>query len=134
MVNVLIFQALFSFCSNIKCWFSELDSQSPCKNSKQGRPWSDCSFRSSLLRVCTVCLGLFDRQHLLIFFLCQNIFIPKPSPNIDYFSACSTLFLGLLYLMACISVRISLFRSPLLSTTLTLFCTFNTFRRPSTTV
>ena len=34
-------------------------SQKDCQNSKQGRPWSDCFFRSSLIWVCAVCLGLF---------------------------------------------------------------------------
>ena len=32
------------------------------QNSKQGRPWSDCFFRSSLIWVCTVVLCIFDRQ------------------------------------------------------------------------
>ena len=34
-------------------------SQNDCQNSKQRRPWSDCSFRSSMIWVCTVCLGIF---------------------------------------------------------------------------
>ena len=29
-----------------------------CQNSKQGRPRSDCFFRSSLILVCSVCLGI----------------------------------------------------------------------------
>ena len=33
------------------------NSQNACGNSKQGRPRSDCFFRSSLIWVCTVCLG-----------------------------------------------------------------------------
>ena len=53
MVNVLKFRALFSFCSQTKCWFSALGLQ----YSKQGRPGSD-----SLIWVCTVCLGIFGRQ------------------------------------------------------------------------
>ena len=35
------------------------------QNSKQRRPWSDCFFRSSLIWVCTFCLGVFDRQLVL---------------------------------------------------------------------
>ena len=32
------------------------------QNSKQGRPRSDCFFISSIIWVCTVCLGIFGRQ------------------------------------------------------------------------
>ena len=56
-VNVLKFLTLFSFCSQLKCW----NYQNACQNSKQGRPWSDCFFRSSLIWICAVCLGVFDR-------------------------------------------------------------------------
>ena len=55
MVNVLKFQALFSFCSQIKCWFQGLN----ITKCKHGRLWSDCFFRSSLTWVWTVCLGPF---------------------------------------------------------------------------
>ena len=34
-------------------------SQNACQNSKQRRTWSNCSFRSSMIWVCTVCLGIF---------------------------------------------------------------------------
>ena len=33
-----------------------------CQNSKQGQPWSDCFWTSSLIWVCSVCLDLFGRQ------------------------------------------------------------------------
>ena len=59
--NVLQFQTLFSFFSLIICWLSGLE-LTKGKNIKQGRPWSDCFFRSSLIWVCTVCLGLFCKQ------------------------------------------------------------------------
>ena len=57
-------------CSKIKntvLLFSNkiLFSQNTCQNSKQGRPWSDCLFRSSLILVCAVCLGHFGRQIVL---------------------------------------------------------------------
>ena len=32
------------------------------QNSKPGRPWSDCLFRSSLIWVCAIWLGFFGRQ------------------------------------------------------------------------
>ena len=45
-------------------------------NSKQGRPWSDCFLRSSLIWVCTVCLGLFGRQ--LAFEILEHLlYIPE---------------------------------------------------------
>ena len=34
MVNVLKFRKFFSFCSQIKCWISGLNSQSACQKSK----------------------------------------------------------------------------------------------------
>ena len=39
-----------------------------CQNSKQGKPWSDCFFRSSLIWVCAVCLCLFGRKLVFDFF------------------------------------------------------------------
>ena len=39
-----------------------MSSQTACHNSKQGILWPDCFFRSILIWVCTVCLGLFCRQ------------------------------------------------------------------------
>ena len=63
MVNVLKFWTLFTFFSQIKFWFNLVisccNSQNACQNSKRGRPWSDCFFRSSLIRVCAVCICLF---------------------------------------------------------------------------
>ena len=51
-VNALKYRNLFYFCSKIN--FS--NSQNTCQNREQRIPWSDCSFRTSLLRVCTVFL------------------------------------------------------------------------------
>ena len=59
-----IFEALsFSRCGKCsktlflkKCGFQGWNSQNACQNSKQGWPWSDCFFRSSLIWVCTVFL------------------------------------------------------------------------------
>ena len=54
MVNVLKFRTLYSMIFLLKFCFL-------CSyflkqwNGKQCRPWSDCSFRSSLVWVCTVC-------------------------------------------------------------------------------
>ena len=42
------------------------NSQSVCQNSKQGRPWSDCFYRTSLFWVCSVCLGLLSRKQVTI--------------------------------------------------------------------
>ena len=44
----------FSFCSQIKCWSSGLNSQNISENSNQGRPWSDFWSSDS----CTI-LGLW---------------------------------------------------------------------------
>ena len=55
-------QTIFFFCSQIKCRLSGLEVTYAWLNSKQGKPWSDCFFRSSLIRACTVCLWLFGRQ------------------------------------------------------------------------
>ena len=49
LVAVFKFLTLFSFCSQIKYWFSRLGFTNACQNNKQGRPWSDCFFRSSLI-------------------------------------------------------------------------------------
>ena len=38
------------------------NSQIACQNSKQGRPLTDCFFRSSLIWVCPICISLFYRQ------------------------------------------------------------------------
>ena len=63
MVNVLKFWTLFAFCSQKKNDGRQgLNSQIAGLNNKQGSPWSDCFFRSSLIWVCTVCLGLFAKQ------------------------------------------------------------------------
>ena len=37
-VNVLKFRTLFSFCSQIKCWYSGLEFTKCCQKNKQGRP------------------------------------------------------------------------------------------------
>ena len=62
MVNVLKFQTLFSFYSMKNNGFRGLNSQNACQNSKQGRPWSDYFWRSSLFWVCPLCLGCFGRH------------------------------------------------------------------------
>ena len=46
-----------------------------CQNRKQRRPWSDCFLRSSLIWVCTVCLGLFGRQ--LVFKILEHLMYIK---------------------------------------------------------
>ena len=61
-VNVLNFQTLFWFWSQKNVGCQSCNSQNACRNSKQGRPWSDCFFRHSLIWVCPVCLGLFAKQ------------------------------------------------------------------------
>ena len=55
--------------------FQSWNSQNACQNSKPGRPWSDGFLRSHLIWVCTICLGIFDRQILEIY--C----ISSPEPN-----------------------------------------------------
>ena len=50
-VIVLQLWKLFSFCFIIKCWLSGLEIT---KCLSQGRPWSDCFLRSSLIWVCAV--------------------------------------------------------------------------------
>ena len=57
-----ISNTFFFLFSNKKNGYQGLKSQKACLNSNQGRPWSDCYFRSRLIWVCTVCLGLFGRQ------------------------------------------------------------------------
>ena len=42
-----------------------------CQNRRKRRPWSDCFLRSSLIWVCTVCLGLFGRQ--LVFKILEHL-------------------------------------------------------------
>ena len=70
MVNVLKFQTLFAICYKIKCWLlTNIKAEfykNAHKNSKQGRPWSDCFFRSSLICVCTSFLSLFSRQLVFV--------------------------------------------------------------------
>ena len=60
--NVLKFQTLFSYCSQIKFWLP-------------GPVFSKCLrycfFRSSLIWVCPVCLGLFGRE--LVFAILENL-------------------------------------------------------------
>ena len=42
--------------------YQDWNSQNGCQNGKQGRLWSDCFFRSSLIWVYTVCPALFNRR------------------------------------------------------------------------
>ena len=62
IANILIFLKLFSLCSQRKWGYKGSNSRNACWNSKQGKPTSDCFFRSSLIWVCTVCLWLLIRQ------------------------------------------------------------------------
>ena len=52
---------LFLFSTKI-VGYHGWNSQNTCQHCKQGRSWSDCFFRSSLIWVCTVCPGIFGRQ------------------------------------------------------------------------
>ena len=56
--NTFLFLFPNKMINDKQCW----NSRNACQNSKYGRPWSDYFFRSSLMRVCPVCLGLFGRQ------------------------------------------------------------------------
>ena len=58
MVNVEKIANTFLFPVGDQGW----SSQNAYQKSKQESPWSDFFFRSSLILVCIVCLGLFDRQ------------------------------------------------------------------------
>ena len=70
--NVLKFRTLFTFASQNNVGYHDWNSQNACQNSKQGRPWSDCFFRSSLIWVCAVCLlGIFGRK--LVFKILEYI-------------------------------------------------------------
>ena len=63
----------YYFSSQIKMWSSGPESTNSCHNSKQGRPWSDCFFKSSLIWVCTVCLGLFWKASCGLTFRTSNV-------------------------------------------------------------
>ena len=60
--NALKFQTLFSVLNEMLVYRAETHkmTKSPCENRKQWRPWSDCFFRSCLIWVCSVRLGLFN--------------------------------------------------------------------------
>ena len=47
MVKVLKFRTLFSFCYKIICWFSGLELQNDCQNSKQGLRCFSSPFRQA---------------------------------------------------------------------------------------
>ena len=70
-VNVLKFWTLFPFCSQIKCLLSGLELTKCLSEYKQGRPWSVCFFRSSLIWVWRVCLDLFGWQ--LVFQILEHL-------------------------------------------------------------
>ena len=70
----------------LKFGCQNLNSQNACQNSKQGRPWSHCFFRSSVcflrnsvIWVCPLCLSFMDRHlvfeilEYLPYLLCSNI-------------------------------------------------------------
>ena len=65
----------FSFYSQIICGYKGWNSPNACQNSKQGRSWSGCFFRSSLIWVYSVCLGLFGRQ--LVFRILEHLSYAK---------------------------------------------------------
>ena len=77
MVTVLKFWTLFSVYSQIECGYQGWSSQYAWHNSKQGRPWSDCFWRSSLIWVCPVCLSLFGRQLHVVFKILEHL--PQPT-------------------------------------------------------
>ena len=54
--------------------YQDWNSQNACQNSKQGIPWSDCFFRSSLIRVSPVCLGHFSVQNFRTFTVFEPCF------------------------------------------------------------
>ena len=70
-VNVLKFLTLISIFSQIICQFSGMEFTKCCQNSTQGRPGSDCFFRSSLIWICTVCLCLFGEK--LVFKILEHL-------------------------------------------------------------
>ena len=49
---------LFLFLNKTLVYWTEWNLQNACQKNKQGRPWSDCFFRSSLIWVCAVYLDL----------------------------------------------------------------------------
>ena len=70
LLLLIIFVITYGKCSKISNTFLFLfsnkmlvlqgkNSQNACQNSKQGRPLSDCFFRSSLIWVCPICLPAF---------------------------------------------------------------------------
>ena len=69
------------FTTSLSHWFSGQEFTKCLSNNKQGKPWSDCFFRSSLIRICTVCLGLFCRE--LEFEILENL--PYSSQSILIF-------------------------------------------------
>ena len=62
IINIFKTNQITHPASQIKFWLSGCKSKNACLNSKQGRPWSDCFFRSSLIWVFAVCLCLFGAQ------------------------------------------------------------------------
>ena len=58
-------------CGGYNKMLSRLEFTNVCQNSKQGRPSSYCFFRSSLIWVCSVCLGLSDLQ--LVFKILEHL-------------------------------------------------------------
>ena len=61
-----------------------LEFKNACQFSKQGRPWSDCFFWSSLIWVCTVCLGLLGRQLVYIYCISKSVLTDRqPRQRLD---------------------------------------------------
>ena len=59
-VNFVKYSTIFLILISNKCWYQGWNSQNTYLNSKQGRPWSDCFWRSSLIWVCLVCLSIWQ--------------------------------------------------------------------------
>ena len=62
--------------SSKNAWYISKQGPNACQNSKQGRPWSDCFFGSSLIWVCAVCLGLFAATSVQNFRIFTVLYLP----------------------------------------------------------
>ena len=71
IIIFLKFRTCFSLLLNWNTGYQGWNSQNAGQNNKQGIPWSDCFFRSSLIWACPVCLCLFGRQ--LVFKILEHL-------------------------------------------------------------
>ena len=61
-----------------------LEFKNTCQITKQGRPWSDWFFWTSLIWVCTVCLGLLGRQLVYIYCMWKSVLtVRQPRQRLD---------------------------------------------------